>query len=630
MQSNIRSTIASILGIKPKVTTVVSETDYKKIGTKEFFRVCVWSVSYVYRLDKVKTVLYIFFSSTSGLFDIAYTFVLAKSIDMILSISSGNSIPFVTSIYHVLLILVVLFATQTVFQAISGYIGNALRVTLRPKISRSFYTKLYSLGIQTLEDPKINNQITRADDNLPSIFSFVDDVIAEISDIIGLIGSSIALIAFSPILIGAIALIHIPYVLWDRRYRGLMYQYSYENTEGFRTAGWNRGSLSSSVSLHEISETSAFGYLDRKFKQFYDTYHKKWYKIIQKWRLGNSSFGFLTDFALVYGYYKIFSQLAANAITVGSATFYFRIMHMVQRGVSDVFRGLNDLTEFALRIKDTYSLFQVKPLVPDGSLPFPKLEKGPNLELKNLTFTYPSSEKIVLKDINLSIKSGEKIAIVGHNGAGKTTLVKILCRLYKPNEGVVLANGIDLSTLKIESWYRNMGVLFQDYNTYGHLTVRENIYMGNTQEPLDETAIRLAAQSADALSFIEEFPNKFDQILSEKFTGGIRPSTGQWQKLAIARFFYRNAPLVIFDEPTASIDAVSEFNIFNRIYEFFNNKTVIIISHRFSTVRNADRIVVLDHGEIVEDGDHNTLMSKGGYYAKAFNLQAKGYSNDNS
>jgi ABC-type multidrug transport system fused ATPase/permease subunit len=183
-----------------------------------------------------------------------------------------------------------------------------------------------------------------------------------------------------------------------------------------------------------------------------------------------------------------------------------------------------------------------------------------------------------------------------------------------------------LQDIKIADWYKNMGVLFQDFNQYPQLTAKENIYIGNTSEPVDEVAIRLAAQSADALEFIEEFPNKFDQILSEKFKGGIRPSTGQWQKLAIARFFYRNAPLVIFDEPTASIDAISEFNIFNKIYDFFKDKTVIIISHRFSTVRNADRIVVLDHGEIIEEGNHNDLISKNGYYAKAFNLQARGYS----
>jgi ABC-type multidrug transport system fused ATPase/permease subunit len=246
--------------------------------------------------------------------------------------------------------------------------------------------------------------------------------------------------------------------------------------------------------------------------------------------------------------------------------------------------------------------------------------------MKNIHFSYPNSDKVVFKDFSLNIKSGEKVAIVGHNGAGKTTLVKLLCRIYQPTSGSIEINGQNLHGLKIDSWYKNIGVLFQEFNTYPQLTVKENIWIGNSSEPMDEVAVHLAAKSADALPFIEEYPNKFDQILSEKFKGGIRPSTGQWQKLAIARFFYRNAPLVIFDEPTASIDAISEYNIFNKIYSFFKDKTVIIISHRFSTVRNADRIIVLEHGEIIEEGTHNFLMSNNGYYAKAFNLQARGYS----
>ena len=173
-----------------------------------------------------------------------------------------------------------------------------------------------------------------------------------------------------------------------------------------------------------------------------------------------------------------------------------------------------------------------------------------------------------------------------------------------------------------------MGILFQDFNMYGQLNVKENILIGRSDEPLNEIRLRTAVQTADAMQFINEFPNKFEQVLDPRYKDGIRPSSGQWQKLAIARFFYRNAPLVIFDEPTASIDAVSEYNIFNKIYDFFEKKTVIIISHRFSTVRNADRIIVLDKGKIIEEGSHKDLMALGGKYHEAFRLQAKGYSDD--
>ena len=254
-----------------------------------------------------------------------------------------------------------------------------------------------------------------------------------------------------------------------------------------------------------------------------------------------------------------------------------------------------------------------------------KLTHGPKIEFKNVSFKYPRAEKYAIKNLNLEIKPGEKIAIVGENGAGKTTLVRILSRFYKINEGEILLDDKNINDIKIDSWYKNLGVLFQDYNTYSPLTLKENIHLGNAHEKLDEERMMTAANRANVNSFISNFKNGYDQVLSEKFKGGTRPSTGQWQKIAIARFFYRNSPVVIFDEPTASIDAVSEAEIFGQIYEFFKDKTVIIISHRFSTVRNADKIYVLDEGKIAESGNHDELMKLKGKYHNAFTIQAEGY-----
>jgi len=282
--------------------------------------------------------------------------------------------------------------------------------------------------------------------------------------------------------------------------------------------------------------------------------------------------------------------------------------------------------EQSLQIKDTYNLFQVKPAIADGTKIIPILNSGPKIVFNNVSFIYPEASKKVLKTINLTIQPNEKIAIVGHNGAGKTTLVKLLCRIYRVTKGSININGDNINQLKTASLYKNISALFQDYNMYQQLTVEENITIGDSTKLLEEEKIIQAVKSADAWDFIEEFPQKMNQILDIRYKGGIRPSTGQWQKLALARLFYRNAPLVIFDEPTAAIDAESEYKIFNEIYNFFENKTVIIISHRFSTVRNADRIIVLDHGEIIEEGSHHDLIEKGGYYAKSFKLQAEGYS----
>jgi ATP-binding cassette subfamily B protein len=204
--------------------------------------------------------------------------------------------------------------------------------------------------------------------------------------------------------------------------------------------------------------------------------------------------------------------------------------------------------------------------------------------------------------------------------------VKVLARIYRPQQGIVTLDGKNVNDIQIKSWYKKLGVLFQDFNTYGNLTVSENVHIGRSDhERTDNEKVIQALKESNAYDFVKKYPKQLDQKLSERYKGGIRPSGGQWQKLAIARFFYRNAPILILDEPTAAIDAVSEAQIFDNIYKFMKGKTVIIISHRFSTVRNADRIIVLDKGKIIEDGSHEELLAKNGKYAKSFKIQAEGY-----
>lgn len=279
-----------------------------------------------------------------------------------------------------------------------------------------------------------------------------------------------------------------------------------------------------------------------------------------------------------------------------------------------------------IRLQDALELFELYKPEEDGN---GTLELGdskpPVIEIKNLFFTYPNGEIPVIRDLNLIFKPGEKVAIVGENGAGKTTLVKLLIRIYRPQLGEVTLNDINVNELKKDSLYKKFGVLFQDFNSYGNLTVAENVHIGNSSKRQEKDLIEKALVKADAMDFVKKYPNYLEQVLSERYKGGIRPSGGQWQKIAIARLFYRNAPILILDEPTASIDAISESKIFDNVYKFMKGKTVIIISHRFSTVRNADRILVLDKGRIIEEGTHEELMKKDGKYAHAFRLQAKGY-----
>ena len=598
--------------------------DHKKVSLNEFWDISKWIFVYLINMNRKLTLGFLISALLDALWGIANAYVLSGILNKVIDLAQkgGTQLNDLYPYFGVLLGLNLVF---TGFSFIRMYCRRGLDIVTSSEVWRSYYKRLEFLGIQILEGPEMNNKLQRAQDGINNISDYFQQTVEFLKSLFTLIISIIIVVKIAPLVMLVMFILSIPRFLVDKRFRSLVWSWGYTNTEGRRKASSNANILSNSVNLLEISVIKAQGFLDNKFRTFYDFFNSKALKIRKSWLSSSFIFSVVADTASYFGYLYLFAKYLAKAINIGQVFFYIRMIDMFQRSLTQTFDWMNNLFEFSIRFRELYMVFVTKPAFEDGHVVLPKLFKGPEIEVKDMSFKYPNSEKLIFNKLSLKIKSGEKIAIVGHNGAGKTTLVKLLCRIYLPISGEILVNDAKLIDVKIESWYQNMGVLFQEFNSYPHLTVQENIAIGNPNEPVDGVAVRLAAQGADAMEFIEEFPNKFDQILSEKFKGGIRPSTGQWQKLAIARFFYRNAPLVIFDEPTASIDAVSEYNIFNKIYDFFKEKTVIIISHRFSTVRNADRIIVLDHGEIIEQGTHNFLMGNNGYYAKAFNLQAKGY-----
>lgn len=614
---------------KKKINTLASDSkgqyDHKKVSLNEFWDISKWIFTYLVKMNKKFTLGFLITALLDSIWSIANAYVLSSILNMVIDLAQrGNTR--LNDLYPYFGILLGLNAVFSAVNWVKSYFRRGLATISYSEVSRSYYKRLEFLGIQTLEGPEMNNKLSRAQDGINQVSDYFEQAVDFLKSLFSLILSIAIVLKIAPLVMLVMFVLSIPRFLVDKKFRALIWSWGYINTEERRKAGSSAGSLSSTVSLLEISVIKAQSFLDNKFKTFFDFFNARALQIRKSWFTTAFFFDITGTTASYFGYLYLFAKYLGKALNVGQVFFYIRMIDMFQTSLNRTFDWMNNLFEYSIRFRELYMVFVTKPAFEDGSLEFPKLSKGPEIDIKDMSFKYPNAEKLIFNNLSLKIKSGEKIAIVGHNGAGKTTLVKLLCRIYKPIAGEIAVNGQDLTDLKIDSWYQNMGVLFQEFNQYPQLTARENITIGNPNEPVDEVAVHLAAQSADATQFIEEFPNKFDQILSEKFKGGIRPSTGQWQKLAIARFFYRNAPLVIFDEPTASIDAVSEYNIFNKIYDFFKEKTVIIISHRFSTVRNADRIIVLDHGEIVEQGTHDFLMGNNGYYAKAFTLQAKGYS----
>jgi len=286
---------------------------------------------------------------------------------------------------------------------------------------------------------------------------------------------------------------------------------------------------------------------------------------------------------------------------------------------------LVDVSEQALYVKDLFDYFDTKPSIisKPNALPVPRSIRT-GFEFQNVYFTYPGAKEEVFKGVSFKLKPGERIALVGENGAGKTTLVKLLARLYDPTEGRILLDGVDLKDYSAEELRREIGVLFQDYVRYD-MTAGENIGFGRIEELGNQPKTEQAAVKSLAAPVIEKLQNRYQQMLGWRFDGGAELSTGQWQKIALGRAYMRDAQILILDEPTASLDARAEFEVYRRFLDLTGGKTAVLISHRFSTVRMADRILFLEQGKLIEEGTHQELVTLRGKYAELFELQAKGY-----
>lgn len=487
--------------------------------------------------------------------------------------------------------------------------------------------KLQNLTVADLENPQVQNLINRYQENTYIIDLTTKNIFIVTVNLLLLVVAAIPILQLMPIVMLALFIASIPGFISNKHIFKKLWQLDVETTVENRRSGSIGHQLTTPSEFKEIKLIGAFEFLRERYLRFVNQYVNQKRNIYTKWAVLDLVNYALTGAAILFGIQQTITLVGIGTIDIGSATFYIGAIMSVGSLIDMIFSYGGDFLENSVRIADIRTLLEYpvenKEDKDKMSIDFNNLD----IKLSNVSFTYPGADKPVIKNVNLHIKPGEKIAIVGENGAGKTTLVKLLSGVYPVSEGSITVNDIDLNKINPEDWFKHIGLLYQDYNTYSDLSVTDNISIGDSAMSIDPEEIISAAKKADAHEFVNTYPQKYDQILSERYEKGIRPSTGQWQKIAIARFFYRNAPILILDEPTASIDAVSESNIFNRIYEFIENKTVIIISHRFSTVRKADRIIVFDKGAIVEEGSHADLISQNGIYANAFALQAKGYQN---
>jgi ATP-binding cassette subfamily B protein len=329
------------------------------------------------------------------------------------------------------------------------------------------------------------------------------------------------------------------------------------------------------------------------------------------------------------GYYGAYGYSIWRTIqgqySVGDLTLITTAIMQAMANIQLAFSTASGVADQALFLTDLLAFFEMKPRV-ESKENGPKAPKPivRGFEFRNVSFAYPGTTRRVLSDFNFFLHPGERIALIGENGQGKTTIVKLITRLYDPTEGQILLDGVDLREYDLDDLHAEIGVIFQDFMRY-EMTARENIAVGRIEVPHEHHEIEYAAEKSMAAGVIAKLQNGYDQMLGRRFEGGVDLSGGEWQKLALARAYLRDAQLLILDEPTAALDARSEMQVFERFAELTEGKMALLISHRFSTVRMADRIVVLEGGRLVEEGNHTQLMALGGRYAAMFEMQAASY-----
>ena len=341
--------------------------------------------------------------------------------------------------------------------------------------------------------------------------------------------------------------------------------------------------------------------------------------------LASSFLTLLTTVGYYGGYVYIIYQTLAGRLSVGTLQFLAGAIAGASINLQSIFSTFSSIADQSLFLSDLLSFLELRPTVrsKENGLPCPRpIRKG--IEFQNVSFAYPGTSRLVLKNLNLHLDHEERIALIGENGEGKTTIVKLLMRLYDPTEGAIQLDGVDLREYDLEDYTSQIAVIFQDFMRYD-MTARENIAIGRITETENFAGIVAAARKSMAEQVIQKLPAGYEQMLGRRFDGGVDLSGGEWQKVALARAYLRDAQVLILDEPTASLDARSEHEVFKRFAELTEGKLSVLISHRFSTVKMADRIIVLENGQISEQGTHEQLITRGARYAEMFDMQASNY-----
>ncbi len=599
-----------------------------KTGFKERLEALKLAVRWTYQSSKSLTILIFFVIILGGLLTIIEPYIFKIIIDKVVS---GTDFPLTQKLGIGIIGVMVIYGFAKVLQSIMWDIQTIIKKVHSQKLDRYsakiLMDKVSSLDAVYFEDPEYYNTLTKANQSLwriNEVFWQFTWFLGQLISVLVVVG---ALSTFDWKVVTLIACATIPSMFFAFRASKIVWSAFDLSSPIYREAGYYKNLMTNSP--ESVKEIKLFG-LKSHFLEKFDSLFNQF--ISKQATAAKKEFGIyliigITEGALsVLSAWLVVKAFLENQLTIGELTFFWTLLFQFAEHTRHMIRMIGELNQSSTFITPLVKLLSFEPKVKESSNPiiFPqKLKTG--IEFRNVTFYYPRAKTPTLKNFSLNIKPGESIALVGENGSGKTTLVKLLTRLYDVTEGEILIDGINIKEYSLASLHENIGVIFQDFMRYESL-VEENIGYGQVKQLQSQEKIHTASLKAEAWNFIQELEKKYKTHVGKTLKDeGVELSVGQWQKIALARAFFKDAQILCLDEPTAAVDAKAEYQLFQKFEKLTKEKTTILISHRFSTVRMADKIVLIDKGKIVENGSHHELLRKRGKYAQLFKMQAEGY-----
>ena len=560
-----------------------------------------------------------------SIFPVVLLWVGKEIIDEVIAIVNTGESQELNKLYLLIAIEFGIAIFSDVFNRLIGATDTLMGSLYSNDSSVELIQKTARVDLQYLEDSEFYDKLERARRQTVGRVNLMSNSLAQAQDFITIVSLISALIYFYPILVILLVISIIPTLLNELKFSSSNYKLTSRMAPERRQLDYMRVIGASDVTAKEVKLFGLADFISRTFS----TTANKYYQSIKKLTIKRSVWGAIFNIIGVIAYYGAFVFIVLKAVvslvTIGELTFLAGSFNKLRNQLQVMFTRFSNITESAMYLHDYFEFIDME--FNDQSdflqLPVPA-EIVTGIKFQNVTFSYPNGHIPVFNGLSFDLRKGEKLALVGENGSGKTTLIKLLLRLYEPTSGCILLDGVDIRHYEKEEYQKLFGAIFQDFVKY-YLTTRINIAVGNIENVGNDKKIEEAAELSLADEVVKDLLNGYDQELGKRFKKGAELSGGQWQKIALARAYMSEAPIIILDEPTSALDARAEYEVFQRFIGLTKGRTSIIISHRFSTVRMADRILVLNNGEVLELGTHEELMENGNLYSELFELQAEGY-----